>query len=373
MSKSILNILVAAGGTGGHLFPAIATVDALQKQSSVPIKSFFVGNSERLEARIVPSLGHEFTPMPIRGLTKKLSLQALSLPFKIWKSISICKKIIKDRQIDAVLCTGAYLSYPAGIAANKCNVPLILMESNVSPGKTIAMLAPKANLIISSFEISKEFFPIISREKIVCFGNPVRSEILSAPAKEDARKALSIPQDKRVILVFGGSLGARAINMAMELHIHEIINKGFYVIWQTGKNYSLPVNLKKDTIVKQNSQILEFIDDMASVYAASDIVVARSGATTVAELAVTAKPSILVPLPSASNNEQQINAEVFVKAGAALLIDNLSIEREMGDCVIELMDDPERLDSMSRAAATLARKNAAGNAATAILKLINGL
>ena len=178
MVENKFKILVAAGGTGGHLFPAIAVIEQLEKLNGNDFKAVFVGTDYRIESKIVPKLGYEFHSMPITGLSKLMSLNTLLLPFKILKSISICRRIIREFKLNAVLCTGAYISYPAGIAAAKENIPLILMESNVNLGKTIKQLSAKSSIIITAFEETKNFFSDDIHNKIRVVGNPVRKGII---------------------------------------------------------------------------------------------------------------------------------------------------------------------------------------------------
>lgn len=360
-----LSILVAAGGTGGHLFPALAVVEALQNITDNNIEPVFVGNPERLEANIVPKLGYKFVPLSVVGFSGLFSLKTISLPFKILQSVSTCKKIIQKNNISAVLCAGAYLSYPAGLSAVKTNTPLFLMESNVNPGKTIKLLSSKADSIITSFEKSKTFFNEDEQKKILCFGNPMRNQFEKVQSKAEARQRLKLDPNKKTLFVFGGSLGALAINKAVEKYVENDLDDSIQIIWQTGKNYEY------NGPARDNVVISKFIDDMATAYCASDLVVSRSGATSVSEICLLGKPSILVPLPSASNNEQAENAKALVEKNATIMIDNSEILDRFPAEVSKLFANEAEMERMGGIAKTFARPNASMDVAKEILERIS--
>jgi UDP-N-acetylglucosamine--N-acetylmuramyl-(pentapeptide) pyrophosphoryl-undecaprenol N-acetylglucosamine transferase len=365
MENGKINILVAAGGTGGHLFPAMAVVEQLRYLTNNRVEPYFVGNPNRLESNKVPEAGYKFTPLTLTGFHGLFKVSTLKLPFKILESIKICKRIIKDNNIKAVICAGAYLSYPAGVAAKSCGIPLILMESNINPGKAIKSLTNRSSMIITSFDESEKYFTGKNRNKIKCLGNPVRNFLYSLPNKSEALQKLGLDPNKRTVFIFGGSLGARSLNWAVELDIHAFDENKIQFIWQTGNNYELqedpPANVK----------LYKFIDDMATCYAACDIVVSRSGATTVAELALVGKPSILVPLSSASNNEQEHNARYFEKKGASIVMLDKDIQGKLGRMINETALNEDLLKLMGEQALKLSKPNAAINSAKAILNLIN--
>ncbi len=364
LDKNNFKLLVAAGGTGGHLFPAIAVVQKLEKLTENNIQVIFVGTSQRMESKIIPELGYKFHSMPIEGFQGIFSLRSWTLPLKIMKSIKICRKILKEFKPDAVLCTGAYISYPAGAAAYKEGIPLILMESNVNPGKTIKMLAAKAELLITSFEETERYLRNIDKTKIKCFGNPVRESLFNLPEKKKAREKFGLKHDIDTIFVFGGSLGALSINKAIEKAVGYFKDKSIQFLWQTGKEYKPKINLP------DNVRIAPFIEDMASAYSSADLVVSRSGAATVAELAVCGKPSILIPLPSASNDEQAQNARIFQKKNAAILLLDNDVQEKIIDLINDNINDKKRLEVMEKATKSLAKPNAAEEAAKIILELI---
>jgi UDP-N-acetylglucosamine--N-acetylmuramyl-(pentapeptide) pyrophosphoryl-undecaprenol N-acetylglucosamine transferase len=361
-----IRIIAAAGGTGGHLFPAIAAVQELEKMTG-NCQTQFIGTSTRIESRVVPSLGYKLNTIPITGFSGMFSFNTLKLPLKIWQSIRISKRVIREFKPDVVICTGAYISYPAGIAAFKSGIPLVLMESNVSPGKTISLLAPKASMILTSFDETAKYFSRYDSDKIKVCGNPVRSDMLTLPDRSKALSKYSFSDGKKTVFIFGGSLGARSINNSVQKMLPNIADKDFQIIWQTGKNYNVP------SYIPDNVRVMEFIDDMASAYAAADLVICRSGATTLAELCAIGKPSILVPLQTASNNEQEINGRLLDDDGAAHMISDYDLkenENLLYEMITEYLSDNELLAKMSSSALALGKPNAGKSCAEEILKLL---
>lgn len=357
------NILVAAGGTGGHLFPAVAVIEELEKLGFTKNQIFFVGNPNKIEGRVVPTLGYNFLPLDISGLTNFFALSNLLLPFKIISSIAKARSYIKNNNIGLVICAGAYLSYPVGLAAYYSKTPLVLMESNVFPGKTIKLLSKKADLIALAFEESTKYFDKSIQDKIKILGNPVRNKLSNPSDKHIARKNLNLDENKFTILVFGGSLGAKNINSAIEKLITEI-DLDLQIIWQTGKNF-------KAKIDKENIRIFEFIDDMATAYSASDLVICRAGATTIAELTAVGKPSILVPYPFAANNHQEYNAVMMVQNGASIMIKDEELGLKLKETITKLFLNQDLLLQMGDNAKKLSKINSAELTAKEIVKLID--
>lgn len=363
MSEKKINLLFAAGGTGGHLFPATAVANYLRDNYSDKVNCFFIGTEDRIESIKVPQMGFPYFAMPITAFPGK-NMKGLMYPITFINAISKARKVIKKESIDAVICTGAYISYPPGLAARRMKRKLFLMESNVNPGKSILWLSKNATTVYTSYEKSAEFFDPISVFKLNCLGNPVRDEILNPPSKEVAIKKYGFNPEYKTIFIFGGSLGARSINLAVEKNLKEFGKMNVNIIWQTGKNYVMPA------VIPPNIKATVFIDDMATAYAASDLVVARSGATTVAEVAVLAKPSILVPLPSASNNEQYENARMLDENKAAILIKDDKIQDSLLDEVKQLLENEEELKEMTERIKAFARPNAVKEIAEDILNTL---
>ncbi|MBI3260097.1 MAG: undecaprenyldiphospho-muramoylpentapeptide beta-N-acetylglucosaminyltransferase [Ignavibacteriae bacterium] len=363
-----MNILVAAGGTGGDLFPAVAVVEQLEKLLGNNLSVVFVGNPNRIEATKVPELGYRFEPISVTGFQGIFHKSTPTLPLRIFRSIVKVRSLCKWHRIDAILCGGTYISYPAGIAAQQLGIPMMLLEPNVLPGKTNRLLAKRATSIILAFEQSKRFFPSEIHHKMLAVGNPVReSMLLTLPeqASSAARKQFGLEPYKPTVFVFGGSLGARSINQAVEASLNDFAPHNMQLLWQTGNNYTPPGNLPDGVVVKT------FIDDMASAYAAADLVICRSGGGTVAELANVGKPALLIPLPSAANNEQYYNAKTLEEHGAARLLGNDTLKQTLFETILELIHNPSVLLEMSVAAKKLAKPNAAFQAATELIKIVS--
>jgi UDP-N-acetylglucosamine--N-acetylmuramyl-(pentapeptide) pyrophosphoryl-undecaprenol N-acetylglucosamine transferase len=358
-----MKILIAAGGTGGHLFPAIAVAE--QIKIIIPDAEFtFCGRVDKIEGQIVPKLNHGFFPIDIAGITKLMSIKTMLLPLKIFRAIAAVSKLIKDKKIDFVICTGAYISYAPGIAAKRNKIPLFLMESNVNPGKTISLLSKRADLIFTSFKESKNYFKKDVMKKVRFVGNPLRQSFEKIPDRISSLNKFQLENEKKTLLIFGGSLGARSINQAIESNIDELKNLNLNIIWQTGTKY------QSQEFSNGNIKILPFIDDMAAAYSAADLVICRSGATSAAELALTAKPSVLIPLPSASNNEQFLNAQIFEDNKAAIIINDIDLKSKLLVSVKQIIFDNNSLTEMSKNAAKLAMPSAAKDAAIEIINFM---
>lgn len=359
-----LTILVAAGGTGGDLFPAVAVLEQLR--TLVPnLRVLWVGNPKRIEAEIIPQLGYSFYPLTVTGFKGLRSLDSYLLPFRIVHSLIRCRSLIKNNKVDGLLCGGTYISYPAGLAAYQKKIPMMLLEPNAVPGKTNRLLAEKATATILAFEETKERFPAPLRKNMFAYGNPVRSSMSShMPTKEFARTSLGLDEHIPTVFVFGGSLGARSINNTIANLLSDNRLKDIQLIWQTGKNFRPPSD------VPSNVRVFEFINDMATMYAAADLVVSRAGGGTVSELVNVGKPSILVPLPSASNNEQWHNAKVLQDHNAAYLIEDNKVADILPETLFSLVSDNTRLRAMAHAALLLAKPDAAKRAAEKFLSLM---
>lgn len=357
-------ILVAAGGTGGHFFPALSVVDKLTESLKGEIEFQFFGRKDKIEGRILPELGYKLNETNLRGISSAISFDTLKLPFKMLSAVQQVKRIIKRDDIDAVLCAGAYLSIPPGIAAKLLGKKLFLMEANINLGKANKFLADRADIIFTSFDETKKYFNEKDGKKLRCFGNPVRSSMLVKKDRVEAIKSIGLSAEKKTILIFGGSLGAQAINEAIINNIDEFAKAEYQIIWQSGNVHKFNINLP------ENVKLLEFIDDMAGAYAAADLVVSRSGATTTAELSVLGKPSILVPLPSASNNEQLLNAKEMEKKGAAIVVENSEIGEKLLPLIRQLITNENKLSEMSKAALSLAKPMASQDIANEIIRVM---
>lgn len=358
-----LKILIGAGGTGGHLFPAIAVMERI-KELSPESEFYFTGRRDKIEGSLIPKMGFHFLPIDVDGFAG-LSLISLSIPFKIFKAKMRINKLIKKEGISAVICTGAYISYAPGIAAKANHIPLFLLESNVNPGKTISLLAKYSDIIFTSFPNTINFFNPKYQKRVVYSGNPLRKFFDKLISKEEALNFFNLDTKRKTIFIFGGSLGARSINNAVESQIDNLVKLDLNIIWQTGKSYQY------NGTMYDNLYVTTFIDDMNIAYSAADLVVSRSGATTVAELAILGKPSILIPLPSASNNEQYLNAKILSDNRASILIEDSNLKFKLFETIKNLIFDEVSLRELSINTKQFAHENAADIVARHIIKYLD--
>lgn len=355
-------LLFAAGGTGGHLFPALAVASECRRIDP-DVRIEFVGTRGRLEEQVVPREGYPLNFLWISGFELKLSLKTLQLPLKIVTSIGQALRIVRRFKPDAVICAGAYVSYPIGVAASLRRVPLVLMASDARPGLALTRLASRANQIHVAFESARDHFRTVgARCDILMSGNPVRTSLAESRDRAEARRHFGLDPDRPVVLAFGGSLGARSINTALESVSPGLLAEGVQLIWQTGTSYAGGEE-RRPGLYRST-----FINEMDLAYAAADLVVARAGATTIAELAATAKPSVLVPLPIATVH-QQANAEAMQAAGAGEMILDSEIGEKLYPVVTRLLGDRERLAGMAERVRTMAVPHADANIATAVMAL----
>ena len=348
-------IIVAAGGTGGHLYPAIAVVETLVSKFGNDIDILFIGSKDKIEGRVVPALGYRFQHLDIEGLRSIFSLSTLMLPFKILAAQSKMSSIILKEKPNVVLCAGAYVSYPVGIAASKHKVPLFLLESNVQPGKANRLLSKKATKIFTSFADSQHYFPS-SNEKCMLVGNPVRTSFSNQVASQHAFRMFGLESSKKTILIFGGSLGAKSINTAVVEQLLPIVEENqLQLLWQTGANFTIPTTLPKGVVA------LPYINDMSAAYSIASLVVCRAGATSLAELALVKKPAILIPYPFAAHNHQFTNAKTFSDKNAAILLEDSAIPTTFQKVIVDLVNDEKQLLEFSQNIAQFARPNAAND------------
>lgn len=358
------SILIAAGGTGGDLFPAMAIIEELRNM--IPeIQIHFTGSPDRIESRYLPKHGFPFSPiMSLRGF-RGLSSSIARLPFTLSKALLEVRTIAKKHKPDCIICGGNYISFPAGLYAIFSGIPLIIIEPNVRPGKTNAWLGKYATLIITAFEETLSFFGSSVGSRVAYCGNPLRASFVNnTPSREQAAASFGLDPRKKTVFVFGGSLGARSINQAMIKIIDHLSEQDIQILWQTGTDFIINRSLPKDV------HITQFIDDMPSAYALADLIVCRAGGGTVAELAVCGKPAILIPLPGSSNNEQAKNAETLYQHGAAIVIDDAALSTELEYAMEHLLKNPHKLQEMSTQASKHGKPNAAKEAASLIAKIM---
>lgn len=356
--------MVAAGGTGGDLFPAMAVAEKIKLLTAGNCDIQFIGTPNRIESEKVPQAGYKFHPINISGLQKFLSISTLKIPFQLVYAIVRCLKLILSQKSSAVLCAGFYVGLPVGIAANILGIPVFVIEPNAFPSKTVRQLAPKARRIFTAFEETKNYFKDKIRQKFIVAGNPIRANFSILPAQDKSRKLFGLLPNKRTILIFGGSLGAISINSAVEQLIPKLVANNIQVIWQIGKKY-IPAILLPDSLVA-----LQFIDEMPTAYSAADVVICRAGAGSIAELCVVGKPSILIPLPSAAGNHQEKNGIAMEKVGSAIVLKDNELGAKLYEVITTLLADEKRREAMSVAAKNNAKPDAAESIARTILELL---
>ncbi|MEY3083929.1 MAG: hypothetical protein RL037_109 [Bacteroidota bacterium] len=350
-------VIISGGGTGGHIFPAVAIADELKKRNP-EIQILFVGAEGRMEMEKVPQAGYAIEGLPIVGLQRKLTLSNFLLPFKLLKSLIKARSIIKKFNPKLVIGVGGYASGPTLKMANLLGIPTLIQEQNSFAGKTNKLLAKKASRVCVAYEGMQSFFP---ETKIVLTGNPVRKEIVNSEvSKEEAYSFFNISPAKKTLLVIGGSLGARSINNALmqELNKWKSLEDSVQVLWQSGKLYFPELKNKISESEAKNIHLMEFIQRMDLAYAASDLVVSRAGALSVSELCLLGKPAILVPSPNVAEDHQTKNAMALVVKDAAIIMRDAELENNLFNRVAHLLDDKEALDNLSKNSMLLSKPRA---------------
>ncbi|MFM2226021.1 MAG: undecaprenyldiphospho-muramoylpentapeptide beta-N-acetylglucosaminyltransferase [Bacteroidota bacterium] len=344
MSKKII---ISGGGTGGHIFPAVAIANALKKNIA-DCEILFVGAEGRMEMQKVPEAGYAIKGLPIVGLQRSLDFKNLLLPIKILKSVTMAMKIIAEFKPDVAIGVGGYASAPLLFAAKLKGIPFIIQEQNSYAGITNKILGKWAKKICVAYDGMQNFFP---KEKIVFTGNPVRAAISgSKVTKQEALKFFDLAENKKTVLVIGGSLGARTINQSIDAGIEKINAENMQLIWQTGKGYFETAKQKANSSIK----VFDFIKQMDMAYAAADIIISRAGALSVSELCIVAKPCVLVPSPNVAEDHQTKNALSLVNKNAALMIKDAEAKDKLVDAVLQLLKDEILQKNLSAALKNLA-------------------
>lgn len=365
MKINSVRVIISGGGTGGHIFPAIAIANAL-KEIDKTAEILFVGAEGRMEMEKVPAAGYKIEGLWISGLQRRLTLDNLSFPFKVISSIMRSKKIIRSFMPNVVVGTGGFASGPLLRAAAGMNIPALIQEQNSFPGITNKLLGKRVNKICVAYEGMEKYFP---KEKIIVTGNPVRHDILNLDGKRDeAMKFFGLNPDKKTLLVIGGSLGARTINESVEKCLDILLKNNIQVIWQTGKSYVN--NSSPEGGGREGVWIGSFISKMDLAYAAADIVVSRAGAISLSELAIVKKPCILVPSPNVAEDHQTKNAMSLVKKDAALFVKDIEAKEKLGKEIVSLMNDMQRQNQLSENIGKLAFADSAKKIAIEVMELV---
>ncbi len=330
----INRVIISGGGTGGHIFPALAIADEIKKRNP-KAEILFIGARGRMEMEKIPQAGYEIIGLPIAGLQRKLTWKNLLLPFKLIRSFYLVYSVIKKFKPELVIGVGGYASGPTLQMAQLLQIPTLLQEQNSYPGKTNKILAKKAKAICVAYPGMERFFP---QEKISFTGNPVRANLAIDlhPLRAEAAGFFGLEQDKPTLLIIGGSLGALTLNESMHAALAATQEKNLQVLWQCGKSYDAKLQ-QNDSAMPANVKVLPFIQRMDLAYALADVIISRAGALSVSELALVGKPSILVPSPNVAEDHQTKNALSLVDQQAALLIKDTDARAQLMQTCFDLL------------------------------------
>ena len=376
-----MKIIISAGGTGGHIFPAVAVADELKRQDP-SVQILFVGALGKMEMERIPKAGYKIEGLPIAGLQRRLTLKNiwlnLQLPFKLLNSMLKVKRILTDFKPDVAVGFGGFASGPTLRAAANMGIPTVLQEQNSYAGVTNKLLAEKAQVICVAYEGLEKFFP---KHKIIITGNPIRSDIAFSHSplggggisnkKQEGLAYFNLDKNKKTIVIMGGSLGAKSLNIAIENNAQLIENKGnIQILWQCGRLYEDDFKSGKAAQLP-NVQMRPFIDRMDLAYAVADVIIARAGALTISELCLAGTPSVLVPSPNVAEDHQTKNAMALVEKQAAILVKDSEAKDKMIQKALEIIDNESLINSLSHNILKLGKPNAAKDIAAQIIKIAN--
>lgn len=357
--------ILSGGGTGGHIYPAVAIANEL-KSRFPDSEILFVGASDKMEMQKVPQAGYKIIGLWIAGIQRRLTLDNAMFPLKLISSLWKSRKIVKDFKPDVVIGTGGFASGPLLKAAAGMGVPTVIQEQNSYPGITNKWLAGKAKKICVAYEGLERFFPA---SKIKLTGNPVRQDIIGVEEKkEEAIRYFGLDPNKKTLLVLGGSLGSRRINQLLAKELTWLLAQNVQVIWQCGKFYFEEYRHLGD---KEDVKVLSFIDRMDLVYAAADVVISRSGASSVSELCIVGKPVIFIPSPNVAEDHQTKNAHAIVDKGGALMLKEAQLDTQFQPVFQDLITNTEKQQRLGENIKQLAKVNATKDIVDEIVKLIN--
>ena len=362
-----LRIIISGGGTGGHIFPAVSIANAIRAKYP-EAKILFVGALGRMEMQRVPAAGYEIVGLPISGFNRKNMLKNVVVLYRIWKSQQMAKKIIRKFNPMAAVGVGGYASGPMLNQCTKMGIPCLIQEQNSYAGVTNKILSKKVDRICVAYDGMERFFPA---DKIVKTGNPVRQALLDTKlTKAEALKSFGLSEDKKTILIVGGSLGARTVNESVLQNLDMIKESGVQFIWQTGKYYnaSIMAELKQRGTVP-SLHVTDFISDMGAAYKAADLVISRAGASSISEFCLIGKPVILVPSPNVAEDHQTKNAMALVNKNAALYVKDADAPAEVVKLALQTVKDDARLKELSDNILKLALPDSADIIANEVVKL----
>ena len=356
--------ILSGGGTGGHIYPAIAIANELK--SRFPDAEFlFVGAKDKMEMQKVPQAGYTIEGLWIAGLQRRLTFDNAAFPIKLLSSLWKSRSIIKNFKPDVVVGTGGFASGPLLQMANSLNIPTVIQEQNSFPGITNKLLSKKANKICVAYENLERFFP---KEKMIVTGNPVRQDVLDIENKRsEAISYFNLDANKKTLLVLGGSLGSRRINQLIEKELDFLLALGIQIFWQCGNFYMAEYKRFSD---KEDVQVVSFIDRMDLIYAAADFVISRAGASSVSELCLVGKPTIFIPSPNVAEDHQTKNGKAIVDKKGALLIKENELDEKFESVFNTLIYDENLQTNLSLNMKKLAKPNATKDIVEEIIKLI---
>ena len=363
-----LKIILSGGGTGGHIFPAIAIANAI-KLIRPNTEFLFVGAEGKMEMEKVPVAGYKIVGLWISGFQRKLTMSNLAFPFKVISSLIKAKKILKEFKPDAVIGTGGFASGPMLQMAAKNNVITVIQEQNSYPGITNKILSKSVDRISVAYAGMEKYFP---KEKILMTGNPIRQDILSLDGKR-ARglEFFGLQPDKKTIVVIGGSLGARTINESIVKCLDTFEKNNIQLVWQTGKAYNETARAAVEKHEGKGIKAFDFIQKMDYLYAVADVVISRAGASSISELCVVKKPCILIPSPNVAEDHQTKNAMALVTYNAAMLIKDSEAREKLCDAIVSLLNNEDECHKLADNIAGLAFQESAKVIANEVLSLIN--
>ena len=365
-----MKYLISGGGTGGHIFPAVSIANAL-READPSCEILFVGALGRMEMERVPQAGYPIIGLPVKGFDRSHPWRNIRVVIDLLRSMSQARKIVRDFRPDVGIGVGGYASGAAMKMAAKMGVPILLQEQNGFAGVTNKLLKDDAKKICVAYEGMERFFP---KEKIILTGNPVRQNLTSGSKEEAIRYfneefGVNFNAEKKTLLIIGGSLGARTINQSIIAHLNKLIDSNVQVIWQTGKNYLADCKKALDALPHNNIICTDFVSQMPLAYALADLVISRAGASSISELCLLGKPSILVPSPNVAEDHQTHNAMALVKKDAGVLVKDIDAKDQMVATALSLIHDTARLEALRANILTLALPDSAKRIAEEVMKL----
>lgn len=360
-----INIIISGGGTGGHIYPAVSIAKSIL-QLHPDSNILFIGANGKMEMEKIPAAGFQIKGIDIIGLQRKINFRNLFIPYYLYKSIQQVKKIFSEFKPNVVIGTGGYVSFPVVLTAQLNNIPTYIQEQNAFAGLANKLLSKKAKKIFVAYEQMEKFFP---KEKIIISGNPVRNDLTQIQnKKQQALQHFHLNTQLPVVLILGGSLGAKTINDTIAQNIDFFINNNIHLIWQMGKNYFNNIDTQlTEKLSNHNIYYKDFIYEMDLAYAAADIIISRAGASTIAELSIVGKPSILIPSPNVTDDHQTKNALALANKNAAIMISDINTKKELIKHIEKILNNPEIQKQLSENIKYFAKPDAANTIAKNIL------